>query len=79
MVPPGVPLGTNSVNNRKKLSQAGTVLPMSSANYLKEPWSNSLPPKNLETTIFAFLFYTTASLASSKHNEIETFKEEQRK
>jgi len=74
----GVPTGTNRVRNRKKLSQTGPVLPMSKLIIYRSPGQTPFPQR-MQKLVFAFVFYTTASLASNKHKEIKTFKEKQRK
>lgn len=45
LVLPGVPLGTNSVKNRKKLSQAGTVLPVSELIIYRSPGQTPFPQR----------------------------------
>lgn len=43
--PPGVPLGTKTVKNRKKLSHAGTVLPVSKLIIYRRPGQTPFPQR----------------------------------
>lgn len=73
--PPGATLGTARRTGGSSLSQALTPLP--TFKLLQEPRSKSLSPKNLKTTLFVFLFYTAASLASRKPREIKPLEDKQ--